>query len=106
MASRTARTSSTIGSGDGMLLLHQLHGCTEHRRIVAGGATESLDLAARSGVGDVSAVPGEKVVEPVNGGDGDVERICARLGWKPSGHDEMATERYRLLRRVEDRRFS
>jgi hypothetical protein len=74
--------------------------------IIASSTTEPLDLSARPGVGDVGAVPREKVVEAVNSGDGDVERICARLGWKPSGRDEMATERYRFIRRVEDRRVS
>src|SRR5450631_1869372 len=105
MASRTARTSSTIGSRGSMLFLHQFPGCTEHRGIVACATAKALDFSAHPRVGNVRAVPSQQEVDAVHRGDRDVERVGPRFGGKAPGRNEMAAERNRLCRYVENRRL-
>src|SRR4029077_2356884 len=107
MASRAARTSSTIGSDvKGMLLfLLKFQRGADNRWIIACGTAEAIDLAALPCVRDVGTVPGEQVVEPMNGGDGDGERVSRRFDRKTASFEEVAAKGNGVLCRVEQDRF-
>ncbi len=48
--------------------LDQLLMCTNDGRFVAGRSAGKLDFRSQHGVGDVSAIPGEKIIDTVNSG--------------------------------------
>jgi hypothetical protein len=62
----------------GALVSQQLLGCAENGRFESFLAAQSLDVWAHLSVGDVSAIPGQKVLHAVCGSNGDVHRVCFR----------------------------
>src|SRR5277367_5386956 len=83
MASRIARTSSTMGSEDRMMLfLHEFEGRANDRRLKPVVSTDRFDPRAHRRVGDVRTVPREQAVHAVHRGDRNVKRIGSGLGWE------------------------
>ena len=60
------------------LISQQLLGCAENGRLESFLATSPLDGGAHLCVSDVSAIPGQKVLDAVRGGNRDVHRVSFR----------------------------
>jgi hypothetical protein len=72
--SRIALTSATTGSGSIVDLQHLLRRAN-HRRLEPHFTTNGLDPRPEGGIGDMPAIPGQEILDTVDGRDCDMQGI-------------------------------
>jgi len=72
--SRIALTSATTGSGF-IVDLQQLLRRANHGRLKPHVTTNGLDPRPEGGIGDMSTIPGQEILDTVDGRDGDMQGI-------------------------------
>ena len=82
-----------------LLLRYEFLGSADDGWLEARLSANTPDSGTNRGVRNVPAIPGQEVFHAVNGGHGDVKRICRCSSWYRAPDDEPQSE---LVRQVED----
>jgi hypothetical protein len=67
----------------------ELLGCADHGTRIPQLVQRGAKLRYQNGVGNVTAIPGQQKLHPVNGGGGNVYRVTSRRLGQSTGLHEM-----------------